>query len=70
MSRSPAQGRACFNTTVSLNDWEWDSSKEFEIETLIGKLVADGVTPVPGRTGVKAGTVLHKVLWAQGFRLT
>ena len=26
-------------------------------------MVADGVTEVPGRTNVKAGTVLYKVLW-------
>jgi hypothetical protein len=51
---------------VSLSGWEWDASEEFEIETLIGKMVADGETPVPGRTGVKAGTVLYKVLWV-GF---
>jgi len=30
---------------------------------LIGKMVANGKTPVPGRTGVKAGTILFKVLW-------
>ena len=29
-------------------------------------MVADGVTEVPGRTNVKAGTVLYKVLW-EGF---
>ena len=51
---------------ISLNGWEWDAGEEFEIETLIGRMVADGVTPVPGRTGVKAGTVLYKVLRA-GF---
>ena len=63
---SKGRGKRKRSTTVSLNDWEWDSSEEYETETLIGKLVADGVTPVPGRTGVKAGTVLYKVLWA-GF---
>ena len=38
------------------------------VERLIGKmvLVADGVTEVPGRTNVKAGTILYKVLW-EGF---
>eukprot|EP00962_Isochrysis_galbana_P006156 scaffold1668_cov113-Isochrysis_galbana.AAC.2 len=38
----------------------------FEIDSLIGKMVADG-GDVPGRTRVPAGTVLYKVLWA-GFR--
>ena len=26
-------------------------------------MVADGKTEVPGRTGIKAGTVLYRVLW-------
>ena len=26
-------------------------------------MVADGTTVVPGRAGIKAGTVLYKVLW-------
>jgi len=50
---------------VSLNDWEWEADEIFEIERLIGKMVADG-GEVPGRTAVVAGTVLYKVLW-QGF---
>ena len=29
----------------------------------IDKMVADGTTPVPGRSGMKAGTVLYRVLW-------
>ena len=29
-------------------------------------MVADGVSEVPGRKNVKAGTVLYKVLW-EGF---
>ena len=35
------------------------------IERLIGKMVADGETPVPGREGeaIKVGTVLYRVLW-------
>ena len=28
--------------------WEWDSTEEFEIERLIGRMVADG-SDVPGR---------------------
>ena len=51
---------------VSLHGWEWEETEEFEIEALIGKMVADGVTEVPGRTGVKACTLLYKVLW-KGF---
>ena len=50
---------------VSLNGWEWEANETFEIERLIGKMVADG-GEVPGRTGVAAGTVLYKVLW-KGF---
>ena len=52
---------------VSLHGWEWEASEEFDIERLIGKMVADG-SEVPGREGEKvaAGTVLYKVLW-QGF---
>ena len=35
-----------------------------DIERLnIGKMVADGKTPIPGRTNVRAGTILYKVLW-------
>ena len=50
-----------------MHGWEWDASEEFEIERLIGRMVADG-GEVPGREGQKipAGTVLFKVLW-QGF---
>ena len=44
---------------VVQGEWEWDSSQEFIIERLIGRMVADGTTEVPGR----AGTVLYKVLW-------
>ena len=44
-------------------EWEWDSTQEFIIERLIGKMVADGSTEVPGRSGIKAGTVLYRVLW-------
>lgn len=45
-------------------EWEWDSTQEFIIERLIGKMVVDGTTPVPGREGkFAAGTVLYKVLW-------
>ena len=46
--------------------WEWDANAKFDIERLIGKMVADGKTAVPGRTGVKAGTILYRVLW-EGF---
>ena len=48
---------------VVQGEWEWDSSQEFIIERLIGRMVADGTTEVPGRAGIKAGTVLYKVLW-------
>ena len=44
-------------------EWEWDSTQEFIIERLIGRMVADGTTDVPGRGRMKAGTVLYKVLW-------
>jgi hypothetical protein len=37
----------------------------FEIDRLIGRMVSDG-DEVPGRTGVPAGRMLYKVLWA-GF---
>ena len=38
---------------VELHGWEWDAQEEFVIERLIGKMVADGETPVPGREGEK-----------------
>ena len=47
---------------VSWGEWEWDANAEFIIDRLIDRMVADG-GEVPGRTGVKAGTVLYKVLW-------
>ena len=40
---------------VVQGEWEWDSSAEFIIERLLGKMVADGSTDVPGRAGIKAG---------------
>ena len=46
---------------VSYLGWEWYETEKFNMETLIGKMVAEG--EVPGRTGVEAGTVLYKVLW-------
>ena len=50
---------------VELHGWEWDPTELFEIERLIGRMVSDGVTPVPGREGeqFEAGTVLYRVLW-------
>ncbi|KAL1502948.1 hypothetical protein AB1Y20_011019 [Prymnesium parvum] len=48
---------------VIQGEWEWDSTAEFIIERLVGKMVADGKTEVPGRTSIRAGTVLYKVLW-------
>ena len=46
--------------------WEWDSTEEFEIERLIGRMVADGSSDVPGRApgSIAAGTVLYRVLRA------
>ena len=44
---------------------EWEADEVFDIDRLIGKMVACG-GEVPGRTGVAAGTVLYKVLW-KGF---
>ena len=46
---------------VYYKGWSWPANKKFEIEKLIGKMVAVG--EVPGRTNIKAGTVLYKVLW-------
>ena len=46
---------------ISYKGWEWPANKKFEIEKLIGKMVAEG--EVPGRVNIKAGTVLYKVLW-------
>jgi hypothetical protein len=38
------------STIVVMGEWEWDSTEEFEIEMLIGKMVVtDGETEVPGR---------------------
>ena len=48
---------------VVQGEWEWDSTMEFIIERLIGKMVADGKAEVPGRGVLKAGTVLYRVLW-------
>jgi hypothetical protein len=48
---------------VVQGEWEWDSTQEFVIERLIGKMVADGEAEVPGRGVMAAGTVLFKVLW-------
>jgi hypothetical protein len=60
-------GRRKQGKIVSLYGWEWDSTEEWVIERLIGRMVADG-SDVPGRTpgSIQAGTVLYKVLW-EGF---
>ena len=47
---------------VRWGEWEWDANAEFIIERIIDRMVADG-GEVPGRTGVRAGTVLYKVVW-------
>ena len=44
---------------ISYLGWEWYQTEKFEIEKLIGKMVANG--PVPGRGAIKKGTVLYKV---------
>ena len=44
---------------VEYNGFEWYEDEQFEIEKLIGKMVANG--PVPGRGAIKKGTVLYKV---------
>ena len=46
---------------VEYNGYEWYATEKFKIERLLGKMVAAG--EVPGRTNIKAGTVLYKVLW-------
>ncbi|KAL1508118.1 hypothetical protein AB1Y20_007710 [Prymnesium parvum] len=68
VSGEGGKGRKRKRNLVELHGWEWDSKEEFEIERLIGKMVSDGVTPVPGREGecIAAGTVLYRVLW-EGF---
>jgi hypothetical protein len=50
---------------VELHGWSWDSREEYVIEQLIGKMVVDGETPMPGREGerIAAGSVLYRVLW-------
>ena len=48
---------------ISYLGWEWYKTEKFEIEKLIGKMTAVGPSSVPGRSGIKAGTVLYKVLW-------
>ena len=47
---------------ISYLGWEWYETEKFEIEKLIGKMAAVGPSSVPGRLGIKAGTVLYKVL--------
>ena len=50
---------------VVQGDWEWDSSLDYQIDRLTGRMVADGKTPIPGRDchRIKPGTVLYRVLW-------
>ena len=49
---------------ISYLGWEWYETEKFEIEKLIGKMTAVGPSSVPGRSGIKEGTVLYKVLWS------
>ncbi|KAL1525722.1 hypothetical protein AB1Y20_020566 [Prymnesium parvum] len=60
-----AKGRKRKRAVVELHGWEWDPHEEFEIERLMGKMVSDGATPVPGREGehIASGTILYRVLW-------
>ena len=37
--------------------------RSFNIESLIGKMVAEEGVVIPGRTNVAPGTVLYRVLW-------
>ena len=43
--------------------WVWVETEKFDIECLLGMMVVEAGVEVPGRTGVKPGTVLYKVLW-------
>jgi hypothetical protein len=57
------------STMVVVGEWEWDSTEEFEIDMLIGKMVVtDSKAEVPGRGTARfaVGTVFYKVLW-KGF---
>lgn len=56
--------RKASKNIVSYLGWEWDASKRWDIECVLGKMVAEKGVVVPGRTGVKPGTLLYKVLWA------
>lgn len=49
---------------LEYNGYQWYEEEEFVMQKLIGKMVAEG--DVPGRSNVKKGTVLYKVLW-EGF---
>jgi hypothetical protein len=62
---SKGKKRGLGSKICSLHGWEWGADELFEIDRLIGRMVADG-GDVPGRGVIPAGTVLYKVLWA-GF---
>jgi len=47
---------------IELKGWEWYEDEEFEVEAIIGKMIADG-GEVEGRGKVRKGTVLYRVLW-------
>ena len=69
MRRRRAEGskrpRKASSSWVVQGDWEWDSSLDYQIDRLTGRMVADGKTPIPGRDchRIKPGTVLYRVLW-------
>ena len=62
--KGKGKGKRKRDTRIWLHGWGWVPDEEFDIECLVGKMIADGGT-VPGREGAKiaAGTVLYKVLW-------
>ena len=47
-----AQARHAPNTRLWLHGWSWEPDEEFDIECLVGKMVADG-GEVPGREGTR-----------------
>jgi len=47
-------------------EWTVEEENDFEVDTLVGRLVADGTTRYANQGVASAGTVLYRVVWS-GF---
>jgi len=52
--------------TYGCYEWTVEEENNFEVDALVGRLVADGTTSYANQRVASAGTVLYRVVWS-GF---